>query len=91
MEHIVRKVAQLGKGQSIEVTANALELYVPAFHHNGVLFTSADNVLEQIMGSAYEFSYQVNELKRTVTFSRLKEPLTDGRKSYESPDKRNKG
>lgn len=88
MNSIASKVAQLGKGQSIEVTAAALELHYPAFRHNGVLFTSADRVLEQIMGSAYEFSYRVNGPKRTVTFSRLEDPLTDGRKSYESPDRR---
>jgi len=45
-------------------------------------------ILENIIGSAFEYSFSFNHLRGTVVFHRRKEPLLDGRRTYVSPDRK---
>lgn len=83
-DHIAGLVAALEPGYAMTVSVDIMANYVqppPGW-------TSADWVLEQIVGSAYEFGYHVNPSTRRVTFRREKKPLEDGRRTYVSPDRR---
>lgn len=53
-------------------------------------FKPWDRVLENIVGSAYEFSCEENFETRMIEFHRLEKPLAgdDGVQSYVSPDRR---
>jgi hypothetical protein len=51
-------------------------------------FTTADWIMENIVGSAYEFSYWYNYRNRTTTFERLPKPLEGDEQTYVSPDRR---
>lgn len=51
-------------------------------------WTGADWVLEKIVGSAYEFGYYWELTSGDTIFYRLRQPLTDGRRTYVSPDRR---
>lgn len=84
----VQAVAALKPGECIEVDMKFLAKTLPGFYHKNAYFSPADRVLENIMGSGYEFHYTVNEFKGTVTFCRLKEPIRDGQGCYVSPDRR---
>ena len=84
-------VADLKPGEQIDIDEGEMDLdrtIRPPFRHNGAFWTLADNVLEGIVGSAYEYGYFRRPQDRVVTFFRLKEPLTDGSLSYVSPDRR---
>ena len=52
-------------------------------------FTVADIILEQIIGSAYEYGYQIDVDTGDTIFFHLSQPLNDGRRSYVSPDRYN--
>lgn len=45
-------------------------------------------VLEYIVGSAYAWRVFINYERDSVIFKRLQEPLTNGQKTYVSPDRR---
>lgn len=62
---------------------------IAALHHKGAVWTPPDRVLENIIGSSYEFRYEQSGYKSDVTFERLSTPLTNGHRSYVSPDRRN--
>jgi hypothetical protein len=87
---IVQEVTKLKPGQAIKFNGRELDAEVPRFYHNDSTFTSADRVLENIIGASYEYYYEENLMSpgRDVTFYRLKEPLRDGRRCYVSPDRR---
>lgn len=52
-------------------------------------WTPVESILENIIGSAYEFSFVEDHQNGTVTFKRRKEPLKGGRlRTYVSPDRR---
>jgi hypothetical protein len=86
LEFIVTCVGRLEPGQRIDFSDSELR-EIETLHHNGATFTPADRVLENIIGSSYEFRY-TTALNGRVTFERLSAPLTDGRRSYVSPDRR---
>lgn len=54
----------------------------------GLLWSAEDQIMEKIVGSAYEFKYFRDELSGNVIFERLKEPLQNGARTYVSPDRR---
>jgi hypothetical protein len=87
---IVQEVRRLKPGEAMCFDGYYLNSMVPAFSHNDSRFTSADRVLENIIGASYEYYYEENLMSRgrDVTFFRLKEPLTHGRRCYVSPDRR---
>jgi hypothetical protein len=86
--HIVKQVNELKPGEAIKFNRHYLNSHVPSFHHKGAKFTAADRVLENIMGSAYEYRYDECHMNGDITFFRLEKPLENGRKSYTSPDRR---
>lgn len=51
-------------------------------------FTTADWIMENIVGSAYEFCYFQNYHDRTTAFERLPKPLDGDELTYVSPDRR---
>lgn len=55
------------------------------FEHNGALFTAADRILGNIVGSGYTHSFRVDPLDGSVVFRRHEE--TD-RRTYIDPDYR---
>ncbi len=84
--HVIQIVRDLKPGQCISVDVRELE-DIPSFEHNGATFTAADRVLENIIGSAYEYRYWRSNYDRSITFERLPQPLTDPT-AYVSPDRR---
>ncbi len=85
---MVKLVASIPPGESLEVDRQELG-EIPCLEHNGALFTPPDRILENIVGSAYEFSYWEDPVKRTVTFRRLATPVPiDAELTYVSPDRR---
>ena len=86
---LAHRIQQLQPGQRIEVSGHVLRDMEP----RGVFAifrteTAADSVLENIVGSSYEFWYEENPMTGNTTFGRLKTPLSDGRRTYVSPDRR---
>ena len=85
--HFIEQIQLLKPGESLEISnAELKECQLISSLHE---FSTADWLLESIIGSAYEFSYKVNEQKQSTTFSRLKAPLdgNSGLRSYVSPDR----
>lgn len=89
IDHIKRAVARLEPGQQIKVSRHLLrDCEPPAAFAWITKETAADRILENIVGSAYEFWYEEDPMDGNMLFGRLKEPLTDGRRTYVSPDRR---
>ena len=82
--------ATVGPGQELRVTQRELQrigessLLGPLIGEGN----TADRVLENIIGSSYEYGYREDLLTRDVVFYRLNRPLEDGRRTYVSPDRR---
>jgi len=88
---VLRRVASLKPGECIQFSAIELSNTVQGYHYNGVFFTPADRIMENIIGSAYEFNYTENAITGAVTFCRLEAPITYGdsrERTYISPDRR---
>lgn len=83
---IINEIKRLKPGQAIQYSRYELIDKVPGFHHNDAYFSPANRVLENIMGSAYEYYYE-EKLDGDIVFYRLKKPLKNGR-TYTSPDRR---
>ena len=85
--YYVSQIQLLKPGESFEISNTELKecQLISSLHE----FSTADWLLESIVGSAYEFSYRVNEQKQSTTFSRLKAPLdgNTGLRTYVSPDR----
>ncbi len=81
-------IRKLKPGESILVDEKMLRNYNSEY--NGVIFKGEDWVLEDIIGSGYEYQYfQEHHWKRGITFHRLKEPIREEEiRSYVSPDRR---
>lgn len=47
-----------------------------------------DRAFQKIVGASYEYFYFHNPDTRNIAIIRLREPLTDGRRSWVSPDRR---
>lgn len=77
---LIHRVASLKPGQQIDIPLGEMRLASP------------DDVLENIVGSAYEYSYQNIDYTGVVRFRRREKPLSpyheDGLWTYVSPDRR---
>jgi len=80
-------IRQLKPGEQCKVDRLELRQIAPPINI-GATWEPPDRVMENIIGSAYEFQYWEDRKNGTVYFRRLREPLTDGRRSYVSPDRR---
>lgn len=87
LDFAVKMVKRLRPGQRIVLPGSVLEDIAP-LHHNGYAWTPPDRVLENIVGSSFEFRYHCDYCKGDVTFERLDGKLTNGYRSYVSPDRR---
>lgn len=82
------RVALLAEGNSL-----CLDLWefkdISGFYHNDAYFTPADRVLENIVGSAYKYSWAFCNNGQAVVFRHhYYDPLS--RRTYVSPDRRSK-
>lgn len=84
---IIDAVGSMKPGQRLDIAMGELEHHIRGFEYNGVFFSPADRVLENIVGSAYEYSYWIDERRRVVIFERLSKPLEEP-SCYVSPDRR---
>lgn len=85
----LKLVKQLKPGQSVTIAMRQLSDDFPGINHNGFVFTSADQVLESIVGSCVEFCYRNVFHNSAVEFFRLQEPIKESDTfSYVSPDYR---
>ncbi len=88
-KYTLHSVTSLKPGQSISICWNLLKADFPAERHNGVVFSPPDRLLENIIGSAYEYGYNTDPLKNRVVFFRLEKPITEADALvYVSPDRR---
>ena len=85
---VIKLVRQLKKGESIEFDLDFINLHVQGFYHNEAYFTPADRVLENIIGSAYEYEYSENPINGNIAFHRLGREVKCGKVSYTPPDRR---
>lgn len=82
----VDAVRRLKPGWRILLDLRSVRL--AGFAHNDADFTVADRILENIVGSAYEFRYYEDYPSCGTVFERLMKPREDGLLSYVSPDRR---
>lgn len=81
-------VGNIQPGQSITISSSVLREAAPAaplVGLGGPVWTSAERIMENIVGSAYEFRFSEDPITGNVTFERLAQPLKRGR-TYTSPD-----
>lgn len=81
---ICAEVARMKPGQCIKIDRMDLR-EIPSFTHNDAMFTPADRVLGNIVGSAYTHSYTVDPMSGDVTFVRHEDT---GKRHYQDPDRR---
>lgn len=81
LRQLVELVSSLRPGEQIEI--DTFEFEVPTLEE----FTPPDRVLENIVGSAYEFRYHKPPMRRVIVFERLPKPLENDLYSYVSPDR----
>lgn len=82
--YLCARVDRLQPGEYLKIERHMMK-EIPRYYHNGVEFTPADRVLENIIGSAYTHSYTVDERTGDVVFRRHRET---GERHYTSPDRR---
>lgn len=80
---LARKIMQLKPGFEIMIDRDILKEVTPSPG-----WTAAEWVMESITGSAYEFTFRFNPESGNTSFRRLREPLTNGLRTYVSPDRR---
>jgi len=88
LDFVVSQVASMKPGQCVRVDRFTMRDIPTSPFVGWSEWRAPDRVLDRIMGSAYEFGYTVDSLAGYVTFWRLAQPLTDGRRSYVEPDRR---
>lgn len=84
-DYMVKLVSEMTPGDSLTVLPEILQELAPGFEYNGAIFTPADRILENVIGSAYTHSYFYDYMSGRVTFTRHK---NTGEIRYESPDRR---
>ena len=87
LDYAVAFVKRLRPGQSVTISGSVLQGIAP-IHHNGYAWTPPDRVLENIVGSSFEYRYRCSGYKGDATFERLDGRVADGYRSYVSPDRR---
>ncbi|AHF94594.1 hypothetical protein OPIT5_29375 [Opitutaceae bacterium TAV5] len=84
------KIAGIEPGQWFTVDRHELERIAPAMSLLGSLgptWSPAERIMENIVGSAYNFRFWEDPATARITFEHLKHPLRDGLRSYVSPDR----
>jgi hypothetical protein len=90
---LVAQIKAMHPGQWLTVSPHVLrELYPPMqmMWPLGPTWSSPERVMEKVIGSAYEYRFWESRETGDVTFERLRAPLKDGRRTYVSPDRRDR-
>lgn len=93
IDYFRQQVARLKPGQCLAICERELALCEPSSALAQFAFaldrrgSIEDRILEGIVGSSFEFSYERDPQKRVVVFCRLAHPLDDGRRASVSPDR----
>lgn len=82
---LCRQIANLRVGEAIQFTVPELELRIGSYEYNGALFTPADQILGNIVGSYYTHSYRLDYDHNIVTFYRHEDT---GELRYMDPDRK---
>jgi hypothetical protein len=80
-------IQKMKPGQCCRVSRDTFRTLEGGLMENNYDFPLKDWVLEHIIGSSYEYGYNEDLATGDVNYFRLLEPLTDGRRSYVSPDR----
>lgn len=84
------EISAIKPGQWYTVNCSELARIAPAMQLAGPFgptWTPAERIMENIVGSAYEFRFWEDHATGNITFERLKQPLRYGLRSYVSPDR----
>lgn len=79
-----RRVARMRPGQFLEIDRRDLS-EIPSYEHNGTIFTAADRILGNVVGSAYTHSHRAAPQGRSIIFACHEDT---GKRHYEDPDRR---
>lgn len=88
---LAKDIGRISPGQRITVSRFVLDKVAPPaplVGFGGPTWTPPERVMENIVGSAYEFLFWTEPESGNVVFQRLREPLKDGSRTYVSPDRR---
>lgn len=88
---LVGMVRALAPGKELTLNLNTIENSIaPRNLTPDGLWNAADQVLEKVVGSAFEYGYRTDPTNRKLTFFRLPQPLpADGdTRTFVSPDRR---
>lgn len=88
---LAKQISEIEPGQRITVSRYVLEDVAPPCQLTGLggpTWTPPERVLENIVGSAYEFRFWIQPESGNVVFERLHAALRDGSRTYVSPDRR---
>ena len=80
-------IQQMKPGQCCRVSMDTFRTLDVGMMENSHDFPLKDWVLENIIGSSYEYGYNEDLATGDINYFRLSEPLTNGRRSYVSPDR----
>lgn len=87
---LARRIQSLKPGHQMVVSGDillAMAPPAPLLGLGGPTWSPCDQVLEKIAGSAFEFKAWEN-MQGNFVFERLRKPLSDGSRTYVSPDRR---
>lgn len=70
-EALVNEIGGMEYGQKKTVSMEYLSSFASSYFHKGKWHNPADILLSNIMGSSFEYVYDVNSMHAEVTFSRL--------------------
>lgn len=82
--HYCRIVEGMKPGQRVDFEVDELR-DIGSYEHKGGLFTPADRICENIVGSYYTVSYWLHPDGKSVTFAKHEDT---GKVRYRSPDRR---
>ena len=87
---IARQIQAMKPGQCVRVSQGTMRLLSDPIMENHYRFPIKDWILEHIVGASFEFGYHEDLATGDINYFRLPQPLTDGRRSYVSPDRRDR-
>lgn len=96
LDYLACEIGKIPPGHSIRVTREILQKSEPSSVLGAFLVDMCqlgrpeDRILEKIIGSSYEFSYRTDPVTGDITFHRRTQPLADNRRTYVSPDRRDR-
>lgn len=87
LDYFRELVERIQPGQCLRIHMHEL-CDIPMWHYHGAEFNPADQILEGIVGAAYEYCYRFDSFRNEYVFERLAIPSNDP--VYVSPDRRAK-